>query len=175
MGPPPGSPTFSPALVPDGIGFPAFTLRYGVTECLEASASAGPGVGAGAKWNFVRGSWFDAAVAPRLGYFAGLAGSDFVLTVDLPAPLALNLGRSASVVLTPAMLWSRAYVAPDEGPGPLRHETSMAASAGVGLDLRPTSKFAIHPAVIAYRALDSGPVFVGGGLAFHFGNLPRYD
>lgn len=151
-----------------------------MTDRLEASGSASVFLtGAGIKWNLVRSRFFDAAASPRAQYYFVIQPTgNRLLTLELPAPLALNLGPWASLVVTPSVLWGAGWLGADDAdqaapaPAPSK-KTAWVGGLTLGLEGHD-KRLAFHPAVTAYRALDSSKLYWQAGVGVHFGSLPGY-
>jgi hypothetical protein len=165
----------------------SYTLRAGLVERWEVAASAGAGLYASeVKWNFLRSRWFDAAVAPRTQFlepfvFEGQPGRSVGLS--LPAPMALNVNREVSFIVSPAI----AYVAGSRSrpllleevaeTSELRNapqERAAVALLGLDLDVRASSRLSLHPGVTLLRRLDNGDERFQFGVSIGWGRMPFY-
>lgn len=156
-----------PLIAPEGQNPAVYSLRVGLAERWEASGSIGSLLLASeVKWNFLRSERFDAALAPRAQYFEPLVfdGSTRPLvTLSVPAPLALNVNREVSVVGSPLIAY-----------GASGSERGLLAGAGLDLQLRSSSRLAVQPGVTAYRRLSSGETRLQFGIAVGWGRMPFY-
>jgi hypothetical protein len=170
-----------------GVGY---MLRAGLSDRVDLGVRVTTGLSAGAdlKVNFVRGDAFDVAFDPgaQAVYYAPAAlcfacgAHDWVETgilhADLPFLFAWNANRRVSFVASAGATFSGTT-----GPVPnvsanLPTTRGTFGRIGLGIDLRLTRRFAIHPEVTSMLRVD-GPatLLTSYGLGFTFGALPRYD
>lgn len=161
---------------------PTYQLRVGLAERVDVGArlSNVGGLGTDVKWNFVRSELVDLAIDPGLQARTVLAWNQGTpggaLLVNLPLMVGLNLARTVTVVFLggpAAGLATRGRTAGprvlDEAPrGPAVH-------AGLGVQLRASRGFALHPEIGAMRFFSSTEdLVVVFGVGFTFGSLPSY-
>ena len=159
------------------IGGPTYVLRHGISDEIDVGIRAVDmsSLGFDFKYNFLR-SDVDLAIDPGLQFaFLSLNDADpTYLVLDLPLLVGINAAPEATIVLGggAAMISGDAL---DENVTRDISEEMFFARGTVGLDLRFTQRFAVHPSVTLYHGLETGEVgAVVAGFAFRFGG-PAYE
>lgn len=168
--------------------FPTYQLRYGATENLDLGFSIrnASSLGFDAKYNPVRGESFDLALDPGMQFFrisstssTGESAAVSIFYLHLPVLLGFNVSESLSVVATPGAVYALATGTSSSSSGSDRDSLSSSsgflARLGLGLNIRPSKRFAMQPEVTAMRAFnDSSTMIYMIGLGFNFGTLPSF-
>lgn len=174
--------------------FPTYQLRVGVADAVDIGGRIAnlSSLGADVKINPVRGK-FDLAIDPAFQWFtistsAGTTSGNSassslkVFYLHLPLLLGFNLSDSFSIVLSPGVMWSVVNGTSSSGTDKSTDAAATTKGAfarfGLGLDVRITRGFALHPEVTALRNLqgDEGKVTIYMiGLGFNFGALPDFS
>jgi hypothetical protein len=157
---------------------PTVQLRVGLADRVDLGVRVSnlSSVGADVKWNFVRSRSFDLAVDPGLqaGLFPVPSSSArdsllFIAYGHVPLIAGINFSESASLVVSGGAIFASA------GRGSSSNDAGSGARAGIGLNLRPSKKFAIQPEITALRFFNETPgLVVVFGVGFNFGALPSY-
>lgn len=168
-------------VAPDGYLPAYYSMRLGIFDRLDVSASLGTLLLAGEmKWNFLRSSLVDAAIAPRAQYYQPLstsaAGAGLV-TLSLPALWGINISRRVSLILVPALIYADShrpseYNSTTDMQDPAEDEHGLVGALGSDINLRLADRFAIQPGFTLYRPLAEDVYRWQFGLAFNFGSLP---
>ncbi|MDW8247731.1 MAG: hypothetical protein RMJ98_00320 [Myxococcales bacterium] len=166
--------------------FPTYQIRYGVGDEVDLGFSVRnlSSLGADVKYNPVRGKSLDLAIDPGFQFFRlsstasdGSSASVNVAYLHLPLLLGLNLGSSATLVLTPGGVVALASgsASNTSGRDSVASSSGFLARFGLGLNLRISPSFALQPEVTAMRQLSDtkGTIFLAG-LGFNFGKLPTF-
>jgi len=160
---------------------PTFLVRVGAADRLDFGFRANnmSSLGADMKYNFVKSKFFDAAIDPGFQWFN--VGVN-VVHLHLPLLLAVNASKAVSIVLTPGIIYgTSSNNTVDNDLQRAFGTTGLIGRAGIGLDLRFTPKFAVHPEVTFMRAFardttlntDATMTYMFG-IGFNFGHLPSY-
>ena len=178
-----------PAEVTESGGFivpPSYALRIGVSDRVDVGFRAANmmSLGADVKYNFLRGETLDLAVDPGAQVlFAGFT----VYHLHLPLLVGLNLSERVTVVFTPGIMYGiNTYRSGnddvDSQINQLLSADGLYWRAGLGVNLRVTPGFALHPEITflrSSRAEPSGASVTSAmsymfGIGVNFGHLPRY-
>src|SRR5690606_1636437 len=132
------------------------------------------------KYNFLRGDVLDLAIDPGMQW---LSAGFSVYHIHVPLLVGLNLSDRVTLVLTPGIMYGiNTY---STGNSDLDNDLSRLLSAdglygraGLGVNLRITPRFAIHPEVTFLRSFKdddrdntvSGAMSYMFGIGFNFGN-----
>ncbi len=167
---------------------PSFGLRYGLGDRLDigfrlANASS---LGSDLKWNFFRSDVLDLALDPGVQSFLLTGGAEsgdaIVPHLFLNSPLSLGINASPEFSIVPSVGLAYGFTIGDPGAnGTFERVSTIDASflqAGIGLDLRLTESFAIHPEISMLRSLssdnDAKIRWYTFGVGFKWGALPDY-
>jgi hypothetical protein len=155
---------------------PTLGLRYGASDSVDVGVRAVNMASAAAdtKVQLMRGR-LDLALDPGVQWYRGEGriepeGQDIsinIFDVHMPILVGWNINKRASLVVSPGVSFRTAIV---DG---VEHE--WFGIAGVGLNLRVTKSFALHPQITAAWALDDAEGTIIGGLGFTFGGQPGFD
>jgi hypothetical protein len=202
---PPGKATFTVAPEISGFGgslrgasdfaralpiAPTVGLRYGLGEGVDVGARlASLTASADLKWNFLRSQLFDVALVPGFQFYVvpRVGSSDVeenvsrdmpVTLLHAPVLLGFNVAPNFSIIPSLGVSYGLAdrlpYAASDIDSSQVLRE--LFARAGLGLDVRLTPGFALHPELSVLRGvgdMDGFLVFTGG-LGLVFGSLAEY-
>jgi hypothetical protein len=95
-----------------------------------------------------------------------------------PLLIDVNLSELLSLVFTPGVAYaivSQDLVSEDERDA-ARSADGLFARFGIGLNIRATKRFAIHPELTAIRGFqDDEALIYMAGVGFSFGSLPNFD
>jgi hypothetical protein len=162
--------------------FPTYQLRVGVGDRVDIGARIAnlSSFGADVKWNFLKSQGFDMAIDPGLQafYIASSGGSAFIGYAHLPLLLGFNLSDDVTLVASPGAVVSFASGSSndDDGRSALSSTAGIWARFGLGLNIRTSKKFALHPEITGMRAFtDESTMLILFGIGFNFGNLPDYS
>lgn len=163
---------------------PSYQLRIGAADRVDIGIQLKnlSTIGADVKWNFLKTSGFDMAIDPgfQFIYFstsAGGASSSYLLFYGhLPLLLGVNLGETATLVFSPGAVFVGGSAGTSSDARDAAFSTTgVWARFGVGVNIRASEKFAIHPEVTGMRAFDdAATMMIVFGLGFSFGRLPSY-
>jgi hypothetical protein len=157
--------------------FPAYQVRYGVSDSVEfgARVASAATVGADLKVNFLRDSVVDLAVDPGFQYL--LASEISIGYLYLPLLIDLNVSEVLSFVLTPGAMFAAGFGGIDNSAE--FSNTGPMIRAGLGLNIRPSEKFALQPELTIMKPLDRGDslttLIYSAGIGFNFSNLPDFS
>ncbi|MEO8182651.1 MAG: hypothetical protein ABI895_27780 [Deltaproteobacteria bacterium] len=202
---PPGAATFTVAPEVSGFGGslngawdfgrtlpipPTLGFRYGLSESVDFGARVASLTAAGdLKWNFLRSQLFDLAVVPgfQLYVVPNVGASDVsenvsqdmpVALLHAPVLLAVNLTPNFSIVPSLGVSYSLAEQPPSAASDIELSQVlyGLFGRAGLGLDLRVTPSFALHPELTLLRGFGDSEGFLvfTGGLGLVFGRLAQY-
>lgn len=167
--------------------FPTYQLRLGVADNVDIGfrVSNLSSLGADGKFNFLRSKSFDLALDPGFQWMflpvANSAGGTSTINLfyfHLPLLAGINFSKSVSLVLSPGVLYALALGTFNGGSG---LNGGIAAGGflgrmGIGLNIRPSSRFSIQPEFTVMHAFnDAASNVFSAGLGFNFGNLPNFD
>lgn len=156
---------------------PTIAVRVGVADRVDVGLRAInlSSFGGDLKVNFLKTRYFDMSVDP------GAQVGDLPATPNIflgwftfPVPMGINFNKYASLVLTPGIMYGLVSVSDS-------NENVTAASGaigtlGLGVDLRFSRHFALHPMVTAMKPFNDSTGFVYmAGLGFNFGELPSFE
>ena len=162
---------------------PTCQLRVGLSDRVDMGfrVANSSSLGGDLKWNFLRAPALDLAVAPSMQSISieVNGGDEYVQHWHLPVLVGVNINEAMSVILTPGVSYAAlrgearpSFISTIDVPG----ETSgVMGRLGLGLDLRPTKGFALHPEMTALHAVDDDVTFIMFGLGFNFVNLPDFS
>ena len=168
---------------------PSYHLRVGLIEELDLGFHVNnlSSVGLDSKFNFVRGRVIDLALDPGVQWYrvtvtSDLSGSEETSTIDVfyvhgPLLIDINLSEMVSLVLTPGIAYAVVSddVSSSDGSDASRSSEGLFARLGLGVNVRVTNGFAVHPEVTAIRGFgDSGDLIYMAGIGFSFGSLPSF-
>jgi len=187
----------------DGVGvdlptLPTYTMRIGATEGLDIGLRVAnlTTLGADVKWNFLKGSTFEMAVAPgaQVFYYSlgsssssnGASATSSITGTYLHLPLLMGINVSQRVTLVPsvgimygAVNGSSSATTSDGSSDSVKGSanTGVIGRFGFGADFRLSPKFALHPEITFMKSFAEGArgVLYLAGLGFNFGALPSYD
>ena len=164
---------------------PSYMLRVGATDNIDFGLHLYnmSSLGADGKLNFIRGR-IDVAIDPGIQWYRYSvdAGSDKtsvnVLYLHGPLLVDFNVNETLSFVLVPGVEY--AYVSTDATGSSdfdvVATTDGVFARLGVGVDIRASKKFAVHPEVTVFRNFGSDVALLYmAGIGFNFGNLPSFD
>jgi len=170
--------------------FPTYVLRIGLGDQFEIGGRLAnfSSVGADLKWNFLRSRGFDMAIDPGIQAFklsvsstdgsGNSANSSVGVTyLHVPLLLGLNVSRNVTLMATPGFMWSIATgsASTSDGSNAAATTTGGFGRLGLGVDLRISSGFGLHPEVTFLHAFnDAGTTIYLLGIGFNFGGLPSY-
>jgi hypothetical protein len=179
---PPGLPSHPQTETQTYPMLPTYQFRGGLADRVDVGVRLTnlSGIGADVKWNFLRTKVVDLAIDPGVHAHVFLYGHTLKpkpgLYMHLPLLLGLNFGERVTLVLFggPAVGVSSGSIQDNErvlSGAP----QGAAVHGGVGVQLRTSKKFAIHPEISATR-FDSRVenLIVVFGVGFLFGGLPSY-
>lgn len=164
---------------------PTYTLRLGVAEQVDVGfrAAQATSLAGDVKYNFYRSEVVDLAVDPGIQWmFVGFN----VYHWHMPLLVGVNVSQQLSIVLTPGLMYGvNTY---NSGNETFDRELDRLLSTdgwygrlGLGLNVRVSRGFALHPEITFLRSLaddDGSPVRAAMsylfGIGFNFGNLPDY-
>lgn len=166
---------------------PTYTLRVGLGDQFEIGARIAnfSSLGGELKWNPVRSRVFDAAINPSFQFFqlsaTDSSGTDTgfrVIYFHVPLLLGLNLSKSITLVASPGVSYGVASASITDSSSDRSQAsgtTGIMARAGLGIDLRVSPSFALHPEVTLLHSFREGDTnLYMFGLGFNFGTLPSY-
>lgn len=164
---------------------PTYGLRLGVAEQVDVGfrLSSFTSLGTDVKYNFVRSDIVDLAIDPGLQWM----NSNFnVFHIHVPLLVGLNLSERVTLVGTPGIMYGiSTHDSEDSVSEAFRQLLSadgLYARAGLGLNVRITPHFAIHPEMTFLRSLEDRDSTFGVsaatsymfGIGFNIANLPDY-
>jgi hypothetical protein len=166
---------------------PTYALRYGLSETLDIGGRFGnfSSLGTDLKWNFFKTDVIDVALDPGVTSFVvfdGIGGDGANVHVYANAPLLFGINPGPELTIAPSV--GLGYGLNTNEQAFNNSQEAIAATealllqAGLGLDFRLSSYFAIHPEMSVIRRL-SGPagsamIWYTFGLGFSWGALPNY-
>jgi hypothetical protein len=160
---------------------PSYHARVGLGDNIDLGIKALnlSSLAADLKINFIKGDSFDMAVAPGVQYFGIFSGGNSAHAIygHLPLLLGINLGETLTFVLTPGVTYAlfTGSTSGDSSQSRLATADGLMGRFGVGLNIRLSKGFAIHPEVSAMRMFkDTENLFITAGIGFQFGKLPFY-
>ncbi len=168
---------------------PGMAGRVGVAEHWDLGVRAAIlplNVGGDAKWQALRTGFMDLALNPGVSTSAarlvwedegGYLREDtfYDVVADFPLVIGVNLIRQVSVVLTPGVLYG--WQTPDHRPDFLtdrwRMVSGLAPRVGLGLELRASVGYALHPEVTLVISTEENEqrAIYTLGVALEFGAL----
>lgn len=165
---------------------PSYHLRVGASDSVDLGFHVYnmSSLGFDGKVNLLKGR-VDLALDPgvqwyRYSYSVGSEDRTSVNVVYLHGPLLIdfNVNQTLSFVVTPGVEY--AYVSSDvDGDGELDvavGSDGVFARMGLGIDIRASKKFAVHPEVTVFRNFrEETALLYMAGIGFNFGNLPSFD
>lgn len=164
---------------------PSYHLRVGASDSVDLGFHVYnmSSLGFDGKVNVLKGR-VDLALDPGVQWYRYSFGSGndertSVNVVYLHGPLLIdfNVNETLSFVVTPGVEY--AYVSSDvDGDGELDvavGSEGVFARFGLGIDLRASKKFALHPEVTVFRNFrDETALLYMAGIGFNFGALPSF-
>ena len=158
---------------------PSYTARIGVADRFDVGLhlSHMTSLGADLKWNPVRSPGFDFAIDPggQVFFIAASTGSVFIYYLHAPLLLGINASESTTIVLAPGISMVGASASTDSTfSGSSASDTAFMARAGIGIDIRTSKKFAIHPETTFLIPFEGTGVIFLAGVGFNFGAMPNY-
>lgn len=183
----PGASDFD-RLVP---ALPTLGVRYGLSKNVDLGGRMSNllTTSGDIKWNPIRSSAFDLAIAPgaQIYQVRDVGDSDVedpteasrtVFITNLPLLLGLNLSRSVVVVPTLGVSYAFAKEAPASASDIEQSQVIRGAflRAGLGINLRLIEHVALHPEFTVMRGVTQmeGYMLYMGGIGFVIGHLPEY-
>jgi hypothetical protein len=183
----PGASDFD-RLVP---ALPTVGVRYGLSDNVDIGGRLSNllTTSGDIKWNPIRSSAFDLAIAPGAQFYQvqGVGDSDVdtptdtsrtVFIANLPLLLGLNLSQSVVVVPTVGISYAIADEAPASASDIEQSQVIRGAflRAGLGINLRLIENVALHPEFTLMRGVTQmdGYMLYMGGIGFVIGHLPEY-
>lgn len=164
---------------------PSYHLRVGATDNIDVGFHVYNmgSLGFDAKLNILKGR-VDLGIDPGVQWYQYSVGIDDtktkvnVLYFHGPLLVDFNVSKSLSFVLAPGIEYS--YVSADVSGGSesesARSADGVFARVGLGINIRTSKKFALHPEVTVFRNFrDDASLLYMAGLGFNFGNLPSFD
>ena len=164
---------------------PSYHLRLGASDNIDVGFHVYnmSSLGFDAKLNIVKGR-VDLGIDPGVQWYQYSIGVNDTKTkvnvVYLHGPLLIdfNVNKSLSFVLSPGVEYS--YVSADVSGGSgneaARSADGVFARIGLGINIRASKKFAVHPEVTVFRNFrDEASLLYMAGIGFNFGNLPSFD
>jgi hypothetical protein len=160
---------------------PSYHARIGLTDMMDLGVKALnlSSLAADLKINFLKSESFDMAVAPGVQYFGvfGSGSSAHAIYGHLPLLLGINLGESLTFVLSPGVTYAlfTGSVNSTSDRDNLATADGLMGRFGLGLNIRLSKGFAIHPEVSAMRLFkDTENLYITAGIGFQFGTLAKY-
>ncbi len=165
---------------------PSYSLRVGLVDRLDFGLRAAnfSSLGLDLKANFLRSEAFDLAIDPFVQWsFSGINTTH----IHLPLLVGFNPSRDLTILLTPGMMYgvSNLDTKTENDLSELKQIMGTAgfyARLGVGLDVRLTPRFGIHPEITVLKALHppDSSVFESTlmytfGFGFNIGAQPDYS
>lgn len=165
---------------------PTYAIRVGLTDELDVGArlASSYAIGADLKYMLTKGT-IDLAVDPG-GQITGFSSSsssssrssneDRLLLAYgyLPLLMGWNINPSISLVGSAGMMFGTYSRDAREGDFvQVIHQGSF-ARLGLGVDVRISSKIAVHPEVTWLKAIDGHQSTIISGLGVNFGTLPSF-
>lgn len=146
---------------------PVYVGRRGLVESLDVGITLGANGAVDLKWQVVRSTHFDLAVAPAVA-------GPFVFAVHAPVLVGVNVTDWLTVVLVGGwtMLLTEQQVQVPLSDRHVFHAKGSALRLGAGLDVRIPGLFALHPEVsfLRFREQDGTvPTLLTFGFGFRFG------
>jgi hypothetical protein len=182
----PGASDFD-RLVP---ALPTVGVRYGLSDHVDLGGRLSNllTTSGDIKWNPIRSSVLDLAIAPGIQFYQvfGVGNSDVddptdsrsVFIAHLPLLAGINLSRSVIVVPTVGISYAIAKEAPSSASDIEQSQVIRGAflRAGLGIDLKLIERLAVHPELTLMRGISQmdGYMLYMGGVGFVFGRLPKY-
>jgi hypothetical protein len=123
----------------------------------------------------------DLAVDPGLQgvYYAANGDTAGIVYLHVPLLLGFNLSENTTIVLVPGFVYSAATATVSNGNGGVSgvsSATGVMGRLGLGLDVRVSKRFAIHPEVtVMHQFSDLNAYIVVGGFGFNIGAQPDYS
>jgi hypothetical protein len=171
---------------------PTYALRVGLGDSFEIAGRVAnlSSLGLELKWNFIRSRFLDVALDPNGQIFqlsttvdagsGSTADSTLrVLYLHAPVLVGLNFNRAISLTLSPGITYGHASAtvsSSSSGQNQASGTIGTIGRLGVGLDLRVSRGFALHPEITFLRTFDDNPTLLYiVGLGLNFGTLPNYD
>lgn len=160
---------------------PTFGARVGVADGFELGARLQnfDSLALDGKIRLLKGS-FDVALDPGLqGFYINVnnVGAG-VVYMHLPVLLGVNLSKTVSIVASPGIVYAVATASDSGSTGATGAATAagLFGRFGLGLDIRTSKHFAIHPEVTVMREFqDVDATLWVAGLGFNFGAQPDYS
>jgi hypothetical protein len=170
---------------------PTVGVRYGLSEHVDIGGRLSNllTTSGDIKWNPIRSSALDLAIAPGIQFYQvfGVGDSDVedptdeslpVVIAHLPLLAGINLSRSVIVVPTVGISYAFAKQAPPSASDIEQSQVIRGAflRAGLGMELRLIEHLALHPEFTLMRGITQmdGYMLYMGGIGFVFGQLPKY-
>ncbi len=168
---------------------PSYHLRVGVADSVDLGFHVNnmSSLGFDGKLNFLKGR-IDLAADPGIQWYrysfgasdgAGNETRTSVNVVYLHGPLLVdfNVNETVSFVVAPGVEY--AYVSTDAAGGSdfevAARSKGVFARFGLGIDIRASERFAIHPEVTVFRNFeDQASLLYMAGIGFNFGHLPSF-
>lgn len=146
---------------------PVYMGRRGIVESLDVGVTLAANAAVDLKWQVVRSTHFDLAVAPAVA-------GPFVFAVHAPVLVGVNLTDWLTVVLLGGwtMLLTEQDVQVPLSDRNAFHAKGSALRLGGGIDVRIPGLFALHPEVswLRFREQDGTvPTLLTFGFGFRFG------
>jgi hypothetical protein len=169
---------------------PTIGVRYGLADDVDIGGRLSNVLTTSGdiKWNPIRSSAFDLAIAPGVQFYSvfnvgddegGDADEDQpVFIAHLPLLAGINLSRSFIVVPTIGVSYALAREPPASASDIEQSQVIRGAfmRAGLGFQLQLIDRLAVHPELTIMRGFTQmdGYMLYMGGIGFVFGQLPPY-
>ncbi len=164
---------------------PSYHLRWGVADQVDLGFHVNnlASLGADAKINLLKGR-VDLAVDPGVQWFSLSVGTQDnkeslnVFYLHGPLLVDFNVNETLSFVLTPGMMYTYVTSQLTSGSDAELATTTdgVYARFGLGINIRASKKFAVHPEVTVLRNFgDTETLLYMAGIGFNFGHLPSFD
>jgi hypothetical protein len=160
---------------------PTIGLRAGIADGFDVGARLQnlDSLAVDGKIRLLKGT-FDVALDPGLqGYRLTVNNTGVgVLYMHLPVLLGVNLSKSVSIVASPGVAYALATATDSSSTGATGAATATGAfgELGLGLDIRTSKSFAIHPEISVMREFQNEDATMWiAGVGFNFGAQPDYS
>ncbi|HMR73942.1 MAG TPA: hypothetical protein PKD61_02485 [Polyangiaceae bacterium] len=164
---------------------PSYHLRWGVADQVDLGFHVNnlSSLAFDTKVNLFKGR-LDLALDPGVQWYNVKIGTNETETsINVfyfhgPVLIDFNASEALSFVLSPGVVYS--IVSADSiGDSDFERATTidgLSARIGLGLNIRASKKFAVHPEVTVLRSFgDTKALTYMAGISFNFGHLPSFD
>jgi hypothetical protein len=161
--------------------FPTYQLRVGLHDRVDLGFRVAnlDSLGLDVKINFIKSQTFDLAFDPGIQAFY-LASGDASVGVfygHLPILAGINLGDNVTLVGSPGivLVGVTASNTASSGSSSITSASGVLGRFGLGLNVRTSRRFAVHPEITAMKAFnDTGGLIIVFGIGLNFGAQPNY-